>query len=191
MSDDSKVSAAPEKGSGASWKAKFGGSLAILVVGLVASAISGLYLEISIGTPSSIAELTSFADLKRLISGNLDFGTTQKWRGYIGETEGSMHHIEELSLTLKQLSKFKRAVGDSRSADTGDEYSIVGFFGGSASVLVDVGRTMGFGAYILKPGASQQIPGPIYFGYALLNVWRDKPGGETFVDKCPIRSHRR
>jgi hypothetical protein len=171
---------------GSSWKAKLGGGIAVLIIGLVIAALSGLYFEVSVSKPVSLEDISSFKDLGKLISVDLDFGTTQKWRGFIGETRGDMHHIEEMTLTLKQFSKNKRAIGETLSSETGDEFSTVGFLGGPNSVLVDLGRTTGFGAYILKPGASQQNLGPIYFGYILVNVWRDQPGGETLIDKCPF-----
>jgi hypothetical protein len=103
----------------------------------------------------------------------------------VGETEGNLHHIEEMRMTLTQLSRIRRTTGDSVSAD-GGKYSVVGFFGGPSGVLVDLGQTAGFGAYMLKPGADADVPGPIYFGYALLNAWRGSPGGQTFIAKCPF-----
>jgi hypothetical protein len=55
-----------EKGSGekgGSWPVKLLGGGVAFLVGIIAAAVSGLYLEISVRTPTSI-ELTSFADLK-------------------------------------------------------------------------------------------------------------------------------
>lgn len=180
MADDQK-----KDGGGRSWPLGLGGVI-VLLVGLVASAISGFYLEISLNAPSSFAELSSVKDLTSMVDLKLDFGTTEKWRGYIGESRGSRHQIEEMTVTLKQLTKYKRVTGELRSSETGDEFSMVGFLGGPSSVLVDLGRTFGVGAYFLKPGASSQIPGTIYFGYLLANVWRDQPGGDMLVDKCPF-----
>jgi hypothetical protein len=173
-------------GNGSSWMAKLGGGLAIVIVVVVISALSGLHLEISVSKPESLQDISSFQDLGKLIGADLDFGQTGKWEGYIGESRGQMHHIEEIALTLKQLSKNKRVVGTTQSRETGDEFSVVGFLGSHDSVFVDLGKTAGFGAYILKPGANEQISGPMYFGYVLVNTWRDKPGGEMLIDKCPL-----
>ena len=172
-------------GKASSWSAKLGGGTVIMMAVVVISALSGLHFEISISKPASLQDISSFQDLGKLITADLDFGQTEKWAGYIGESRGQMHHIEEIALTLKQLSKNKRVIGTTESRETGDEFSVVGFLGSHDSVFVDIGRTAGFGAYILKPGASA-LSGPMYFGYVLVNTWRDKPGGEMLINKCPF-----
>ena len=186
MANDDSGSGNGSGGERRKWPFGLGGGLAAVVFALIASAVSGLYFEVSVSAPKHLEEITSAKGLLRLVSATLDFGTTNEWRGFIGETRGDLRHIEEVTVRLKELSKYKRAVGESQSADTGAEFSTVGFFGGQSGVLVDLGKTFGFGAYLLKAGADSQIPGPIYFGYLLANVWRNQPGGDTLIARCPF-----
>lgn len=184
MSDKPEGGDGPKSG-GSLWR-RILGAFAVLIVGLVVSAISGLYFDVSVSPPKSLSDVTSLDEIEKLLTAHLDFGSNQDWRGYIGESRGNMHHVEEMTLTLKQFAKTRRAIGETVSMESGDQFSTVGFLGGSNNVLVDLGRTGGVGTYILKSGASDRISGPIYFGYVLVEIWRDQPGGERIIDKCPF-----